>query len=611
MSSADGKKSKPKQKPKQKEPDDYVFRIFACGGKGGAYAGDLTSFFIAHKDQPYNFLSMDAGSGMDCIRKAKENGVFDEYLFNKGDPGFTDPDDNKRPPLNDIGWFKHRQLNGFLVTHAHIDHTAGLVVGSADDAFKAKKPVIAQKAVLDGVEKTFTQPLWPPMFYLEFYERKELVPGAGFSPLNRIAPSKFDSSPIKIQSFWLSHDGSLGKSASTAFLVCDDDETACVLFFGDTGPDNWEFKNMKDPVVRAMADKDMFKLGPAFGPDPDPLLGTNNYEDTKKQLQDKVPKPSVVTEFDKLFKERAAEHGYPAYPVASPKDFHPLHDVWDKVIKLIEDKKLKTIFIETSYLNARPGGMLYGHLTPALLQAELEYINRKLKAPASITVFAMHIKPVFTKGAKLESPHLKMQSELLAVQTHFKDSKLKVKIEIPYQTDMMYVYGAGKATDIHRHGTYLAAKADVQGSQLQAFRSESEDEDEGDADGVYGQGVLGSAGYQAHAYENAYAHHGLYGGQGFGGGGYGPPPAYQVMSYAPGYVVDAPPTSVVGSGSQSADLFPVFLALGTLICCVAVVFGMFVCGWVFHRVSRPRNKVPRFARVAARDEDDIEYGHQI
>eukprot|EP00485_Elphidium_margaritaceum_P020755 CAMPEP_0202712752 /NCGR_PEP_ID=MMETSP1385-20130828/44975_1 /ASSEMBLY_ACC=CAM_ASM_000861 /TAXON_ID=933848 /ORGANISM="Elphidium margaritaceum" /LENGTH=75 /DNA_ID=CAMNT_0049372881 /DNA_START=62 /DNA_END=286 /DNA_ORIENTATION=+ len=75
MSSADGKKSKPKQKPKQKEPDDYVFRIFACGGKGGAYAGDLTSFFIAHKDQPYNFLSMDAGSGMDCIRKAKENGV--------------------------------------------------------------------------------------------------------------------------------------------------------------------------------------------------------------------------------------------------------------------------------------------------------------------------------------------------------------------------------------------------------------------------------------------------------------------------------------------------------------------------------------------------------
>mmetsp|Transcript_16919 Transcript_16919/g.26298 ORF Transcript_16919/g.26298 Transcript_16919/m.26298 type:complete len:656 (+) Transcript_16919:94-2061(+) len=640
-----------KWKSKAEEPD-YVFRIFACGGKGGAYQSDLTSFFIAHKDQPYNFLSMDAGSGMDCIRKAKENGVLNAYLLDE-EKFKAQPDVLGDTPnffqLSDVGYFKQKQLNGFLVTHAHIDHTAGLVVGSADDAYAAKKPVIAQTDVVTAVKGTFKQPLWPGMFDpLQFYVGKELNPGDGFKEMSALGSEseRFKESPIHVKSFRLSHDSSLGDSWSTAFLICTEPKSiksTCVLFFGDVGPDNLEWINMKNNVIFHMADNDK-----KFDFPPGPSTERNDHDLTKakdpKELRDafqKLDSASAAENF-KLFKELfIAKNGEaeesPFHKSDKPKKpdpfaglaFQPLHEVWDAVEPLILKGRLKTIFIESSYTKMRPDHLLFGHLTPKKLQDELDYLEGKIptamvKEPGhgvivapSITVFAMHIKPKFMgKGAKkytLQTPHLKMQSELLAVQTHFAGAgkKLKVKIEIPYQTDMMYVYGAGKATDIHRHGTYLAAKADVQGSQLQSFRSESEDEDEGDADGVYGQGVLGSAGYQAHAYENAYAHHGLYGGQGFGGGGYGPPPAYQVMSYAPGYVVDAPPTSVVGSGSQSADLFPaVFLALGTLICCVAVVFGMFVCGWVFHRVSRPR-KVPRFARLSAQDQDDIEYGGNI
>mmetsp|Transcript_16918 Transcript_16918/g.26294 ORF Transcript_16918/g.26294 Transcript_16918/m.26294 type:complete len:618 (+) Transcript_16918:94-1947(+) len=602
-----------KWKSKAEEPD-YVFRIFACGGKGGAYQSDLTSFFIAHKDQPYNFISMDAGSCMDCIRKAKENGVLRDYLLDNhkdGSPYTAWNADAKgkpfKPELSDIGYFKQNQLNGFLVTHAHIDHTAGLVVGSADDAYAAKKPVIAQTDVVTAVKGTFKQPLWPGMFDpLQFYVGKELNPGDGFKEMSALGSEseRFKESPIHVKSFRLSHDSSLGDSWSTAFLICTEPKSiksTCVLFFGDVGPDEWEQWSMKNSVIHEMADVTKnIKLPdwPFYRPGhalvkakstPKAMLAAFKAYDDKTGDE-------LYAHFAKRFKEKTA-----VPPEKTIMDFHPLKDVWDAVIPLIDKGVLKTIFIETSYDNDRDNKLLFGHLTPKFLGEELAYIDRNMRIArkkSPITVFAMHIKPKFAgPGADLfdlETPHSKILAELDAVQKMFGKNKLSVKIEIPYQTDMMYVQSTG--AEIVRHGEYLAAKADVQPMQLQPFRSESDDDD----DDVYGERIFGGNHvYQERAYQKPYLRYG----QGFGG--YAP---YQVMGYAPGNVVDAPPPSVVGS--QSADLLPIFLALGTLICCVAVVFGMFVCGWVFHRVSRPR-KVPRFARLSAQDQDDIEYGGNI
>eukprot|EP00485_Elphidium_margaritaceum_P008397 CAMPEP_0202692516 /NCGR_PEP_ID=MMETSP1385-20130828/6873_1 /ASSEMBLY_ACC=CAM_ASM_000861 /TAXON_ID=933848 /ORGANISM="Elphidium margaritaceum" /LENGTH=579 /DNA_ID=CAMNT_0049348059 /DNA_START=85 /DNA_END=1821 /DNA_ORIENTATION=+ len=575
--------------------DHYVFRIFACGGKGGAYASDLTSFFIAHKDQPYNFISMDAGTGMDCIRKAKENGVFDEYLFNKGDADFKNVAKNVRPALNDVGWFKQRQLNGFLITHAHIDHTAGLVVGSADDKFGSKKPIIGEESVLDGVKATFKQPLWPPLIggRMNFYETKPIavnvdtfsdMTALGSNFLSESEAYKFTGSKIKLKAYKLSHDSSLddspsGKSWSTAFLVCDKTDTgvesACVLFFGDVGPDKLEWANWKNKVVFDFERKGKITdiHNPSYedslikiGADTEATLAATIKERTKFKVKAGA-KAENWREFTRDFK---LVTGARSVAVA---DFHPLKDVWDDVAPLIQGGKLKTIFIETSYDNSRADGMLYGHLTPAKLQDELDYLQGKLTANAKVTVFAMHIKPTFKQGHNLNSPYRKIRKELDDVQDHFSaaEKKLSVNIIIPYQTDMIYV-DTGKSTRIDRHGSFLSAKADLHPMQLHRTRSESDDDEE-NADVLNEQHGLGSHGYQEHAFENVYEHHGQGYGQGFGG--YAP---YQAMGYAPGYVVDAPPTSVVGS--QSADLLPIFLALGALICCVTVVFGMFVCGWV-------------------------------
>eukprot|EP01084_Bolivina_argentea_P222191 376146_1 len=116
----------PESQTEAGHPEKYAFRIFACGSKGGSYAADLTSYFIAERNDPFNFISMDVGTSLDCIKVAAEKGqmVNGAKLLNEHDQSQTD--------LTYVGYFRKKQLNGFLVTHAHLDHTAGLVISSAE-----------------------------------------------------------------------------------------------------------------------------------------------------------------------------------------------------------------------------------------------------------------------------------------------------------------------------------------------------------------------------------------------------------------------------------------------------------------------------------------------
>lgn len=55
----------------------------------------------------------------------------------------------------------------------------------------------------------------------------------------------------------------------------------------------------------------------------------------------------------------------------SVEDTDKLQKVWEAVSPLIKAHKLKAIFIEVSFPNEQPIKLLFGHLTPALLQREL------------------------------------------------------------------------------------------------------------------------------------------------------------------------------------------------------------------------------------------------
>ncbi len=72
-----------------------------------------------------------------------------------------------------------------------------------------------------------------------------------------------------------------------------------------------------------------------------------------------------------------------------------LYLLWKTIAPLINTKKLKAIFVETSFPDEQPTGQLFGHLTPTLLMNELKVLgsltgNGLLK---NFPVVITHIKP--------------------------------------------------------------------------------------------------------------------------------------------------------------------------------------------------------------------------
>ncbi|WP_430615268.1 3',5'-cyclic-nucleotide phosphodiesterase [Flavobacterium sp. JP2137] len=69
--------------------------------------------------------------------------------------------------------------------------------------------------------------------------------------------------------------------------------------------------------------------------------------------------------------------------------------LWQRAAALIQSKKLKAVMIEVSFPNSQPETALYGHLTPRLLQEELQSLEN-LAGKGSLSQFKIivtHLKP--------------------------------------------------------------------------------------------------------------------------------------------------------------------------------------------------------------------------
>ncbi len=74
---------------------------------------------------------------------------------------------------------------------------------------------------------------------------------------------------------------------------------------------------------------------------------------------------------------------------------HNLHLLWEAIAPLIKSKKLKAMLIETSFPDAQPDKILFGHLTPRWLMKELNDLasltgQNQLKG---FNVIITHVKP--------------------------------------------------------------------------------------------------------------------------------------------------------------------------------------------------------------------------
>lgn len=301
------------------------FEVVALGARGGIQDGNLSAYLIRPAGDE-RAVTCDAGALVNGLKVADEKGVFD---------GIKVPGES---PNGRIGHVLTEGIKGYLISHAHMDHIAGLIAASPDDS---KKPIYALPSVNERIERNyFNWEAWPNFGdkgkapQLKKYEYRDLQAGEKV-PLADTA--------MEVTAFPLSHGG----VESTAFLIESGDDA--LLCFGDTGPDA-------------------------------------------------VEKTTRIA------------------------------DIWTAVADKAKAGHLKGIIIETSYTNAQPDEMLFGHLTPNWLMKSLHDLAAKTgnEALDGLPVIVSHIKYSLKKG---DQPQVQILRELE------EGNDLKVKFIVPEQGD--------------------------------------------------------------------------------------------------------------------------------------------------------------------------------
>jgi 3',5'-cyclic-nucleotide phosphodiesterase len=185
----------------------YSFKIIPLGVHGGSDESNLSSYMIA-PIKSSNYVCLDAGTLYSGIRVAIQNknfhGSIDSVLRNC--------------------------IKGYLISHAHLDHTAGMILNSPDDTAKS---IYGLPSVLNIIrDKYFTWTSWANFAnegdepHLNKYH---------YSRLDTAHETKIANTEMQVTAYSLSHGANY---ESTAFLVNHDNKY--ILYLGDTGPDSIE-----------------------------------------------------------------------------------------------------------------------------------------------------------------------------------------------------------------------------------------------------------------------------------------------------------------------------------------------------------------------------------
>jgi 3',5'-cyclic-nucleotide phosphodiesterase len=196
------------------------FKVVPLGIKGGSDESNLSAYMIAPSGTN-NYVCLDAGTVRYGIEKAITNQVF------KADATTV---------------LKH-YIKGYLISHAHLDHVAGLIINSPDDTAKS---IYALPFVLNTLrDKYFTWQNWanfanegdkPTLNKYRYIVLKEdsIIP-VGHTGMN-------------VKTFSLSHSNPY---ESTAFLLSS--RGNFILYLGDTGADSIEKSDKLSKVWQYIA----------------------------------------------------------------------------------------------------------------------------------------------------------------------------------------------------------------------------------------------------------------------------------------------------------------------------------------------------------------------
>jgi cAMP phosphodiesterase len=195
------------------------FRIVPLGVKGGIDESNLSAYMVASEGSN-DYICMDAGTLDYGVEKAIGNKVF------------TIPADQ----------VIKKYIKGYCISHAHLDHIAGLIINSPDDS---TKNIYALQSCIETVKTHyFTWESWANFTdqgeapLLKKYHYNVLVPDSAINIAN---------TQLSVEAFVLSHSN----VQSTAFLLKSND--SYVVYLGDTGPDEMEKSNKLHLLWEAIA----------------------------------------------------------------------------------------------------------------------------------------------------------------------------------------------------------------------------------------------------------------------------------------------------------------------------------------------------------------------
>jgi cAMP phosphodiesterase len=194
-------------------------RLVPLGVLGGIDESNLSAYMLAAKGTN-NYICLDAGTLHYGIEKAVDNKVF-------------------HIPAEQV---LKKYIKGYLISHAHLDHVAGLIINSPDDT---NKNIYGLASTLQTLKTHyFTWDSWANFAddgdapRLKKYHYRVLTPDSVIAIKN---------TGMTVRAFPLSH----ANLQSTAFLV--DNNGAYILYLGDTGPDAVEKSDKLHKLWQAIA----------------------------------------------------------------------------------------------------------------------------------------------------------------------------------------------------------------------------------------------------------------------------------------------------------------------------------------------------------------------
>ena len=199
------------------------FTIIPLGVKGGLDEANLSSYMVAAKGSS-NYICLDAGTINTGLQKAVNNKLFTESSAEE---------------------VQKNKIKAYFISHAHLDHVAGLILNSPNDS---PKNIYGFSSVIEIMKNNyFTAKSWANFGsegnkpILNKYTYNYLTPGKEI---------EIPNTELHVTPYILSH---VNPYESSAFLVRN--QNSYLLYLGDTGADEVEKSNQLALLWKAVADK--------------------------------------------------------------------------------------------------------------------------------------------------------------------------------------------------------------------------------------------------------------------------------------------------------------------------------------------------------------------